>query len=197
MLLGLGDLTTRPIIAVVTTRTIIALITTRTVPAVEALAPVTAVASIRAFASIMAITTFLEGGLLGRFSHLLVTIDLVVDIIVAHAALVLILETCPVLAQDAKIMIRELQIIFRLNAVAGKLCVAGQALVFLKQLGGIATLAIVLPVSRLTTEILPPLSSTAAPAAALSIVDQILKSLRLVANPFASDRQGGAQKSAL
>jgi len=94
-------------------------------------------------------------------------------------------------------VIRELQIIFCLDAVAGKLRIARQALVFLKQLRGIASLTIILPVSRLAANILAPLSPTAAPAAALSIVDQILKSLRLVASPFASDGAGRRLSSAL
>ena len=75
-------------------------------------------------------------------------------------------------------MIRELQKIFGLDAVAGKLGVARHVLVFLEELRRIAALAIVLAVARLSAEILSPLSPTAAPAAALSIVDQIPTSLR-------------------
>jgi hypothetical protein len=76
-------------------------------------------------------------------------------------------------------MVCELQIIFGLDAVAGKLGVARHALVLFEQLGGIATLAIVLPIARLpATEVLAPALSPAAPAAALSIIDQMPTSLR-------------------
>jgi hypothetical protein len=75
-------------------------------------------------------------------------------------------------------MVRVLEIIFGLDAVARELGVARHALVFLEELRGIATLAIILPVPRLSAEVLAPLSPTAAPAAALSIVDQMPTSLR-------------------
>ena len=51
-------------------------------------------------------------------------------------------------------MVRELQIIFGLDAVARELRIARHALVFLEQLGGIAALAIVLAVARLSAEVL-------------------------------------------
>jgi hypothetical protein len=70
-------------------------------------------------------------------------------------------------------MVGELEIIFGLDPIARELSIARHALVFLEQLGGVAALAIILAVSRLSAEILPPLAPTAAPAAALSIVDQI------------------------
>jgi hypothetical protein len=62
--------------------------------------------------------------------------------------------------------------------------VARHALVFFKKLSGIAALAIVLPVPRLSAEVLAPLSPTTAPAAALSIIDQNPTSLRSVAFPL-------------
>jgi hypothetical protein len=52
--------------------------------------------------------------------------------------------------------------------------VARHALVFLEQLRGITALAILLPVAWLAAKVLAPLSTTTAPAAALSIIDQIL-----------------------
>jgi hypothetical protein len=96
-------------------------------------------------------------------------------------------------------MVRILQIIFALDAVAGKLRVARHALVFFEELRGIATLAIVLAVARLPAAEVPTstLSPTTAPAAALSIVDQILKSLDWLLAPFASGGQGGASAPAL
>jgi hypothetical protein len=75
-------------------------------------------------------------------------------------------------------VIGELEIIFGLHAVARELRVARHALVFLEELGGIAALAIVLAVPRLSAEIPSSLSPTAAPAAALSIIDQMPTSLR-------------------
>jgi len=89
-------------------------------------------------------------------------------------------------------VIRELQKIFGLNAVAGELGVSRHALVFFQQLGGVAALAIVLAVARLSAEVLPPLPTTAAPAAALSIIDQIHRPYAVSVSPFALGRQGGA-----
>ncbi len=88
-------------------------------------------------------------------------------------------------------MVRELQIIFGLDAVARELRVARHALVFLEQLGGIAALAIVLAVARLSAEVpTSPLSPTAAPAAALSIVDQMPTSLRSELAPLGLGQAG-------
>jgi len=73
-------------------------------------------------------------------------------------------------------MIRELQIIFGLDAIAPELRVARHALVFFEQLRGVATLAIVLAVAiRPAARILGPLTPAAATAATLlSIIDQML-----------------------
>jgi hypothetical protein len=102
-----------------------------------------------------------------------------VHFVVALATRILVFEAGAAFAQDAEIMVRELQEIFGLDAVARELGVARHALVFLEQLGGIAALAIVLAVARLSAEIsAAALSSTAAPAAALTIVDQMSTSLR-------------------
>jgi hypothetical protein len=70
-------------------------------------------------------------------------------------------------------MVGELEIIFGLNAIARELRVPCHALVLFEQLGGISALAIVLTVPRLSAEVRSPLTPTAAPAAALSIIDQI------------------------
>ena len=77
-------------------------------------------------------------------------------IIVALAARILILEARAAFAEHAEIMVRELQIIFGLDAVARELRVARHALVFFEQLGGIAALAIVLAVARLSAEVPAP-----------------------------------------
>ena len=113
-------------------------------------------------------------------------------IIIARATRILVLEAGTIFPQHAEIMLRVLKIIFGLDTVARELRVARHALVFLEQLGGIAALAVILPVARLTTEILAPLSTTAATAAALTIVDQMPTSLRSVACPLVSDGQGCA-----
>jgi hypothetical protein len=74
-------------------------------------------------------------------------------------------------------MVGELQIIFGLHPVAGELHVARHALIFFEQLRGIAALAVVLPVARLSAHALGPLPAAAAPAATLSIIDQMPTSL--------------------
>jgi len=76
-------------------------------------------------------------------------------------------------------MVRELKVIFGLNAVACELRVARHILVFLEQLRGIAALPIILPISGLP-HVLGSLSPATAPAAALTIVDQMPTSLRAV-----------------
>ena len=88
-------------------------------------------------------------------------------------------------------MVRILEIIFGLDAVARELGIARHALIFFEQLGGIAALAVVLPVARLSAEVpAAALSPAAAPAAALSIVDQMPTSLRRSFSPFGLSGQG-------
>jgi hypothetical protein len=68
----------------------------------------------------------------------------------------------------------ELKEIFGLDTVAGELGVACHAFVFFEELGGVAALAIILAIPRLSAEVpSASLSPTAAPAAALTIVDQM------------------------
>jgi hypothetical protein len=139
------------------------------------------------------------GSLFVRFHRLLVAF-VFVELVIALAARVLLLEAGAAFTQDAEIMVRELQIVFGLDAITSKLGIPRHTLVFLEQLGRVAALTIVLPVARLAaTEVLSPLSTlstSAAPAATLTIVDQIPTSLRSGSGPFASDRQGCAQASA-
>jgi hypothetical protein len=87
----------------------------------------------------------------------------------------LFLEARTILAEHAKIMVRILKKIFGLHTVARKLRIARHAFVFFEQLGGVAALAIVLTVPRLSAGVWAPLSTAAAPAAALSIIDQMLR----------------------
>ena len=86
----------------------------------------------------------------------------------------LFVEPRPGIAQHAEIMIRELKIIFGLDAVAGLLGVARHALVFLMQLGGIAALAIILAIAAIIVagHALGLLSTATATAATLTIIDQ-------------------------
>jgi hypothetical protein len=96
-------------------------------------------------------------------------------------------------------MIRELEIIFGLDTIAGKLRVTRHALVFLKQLRRIAALAIILAIARLsadTATAASALPTSTAPAAALTIIDQMPTSLRSSKSPFHLGRQGCAQASA-
>jgi len=139
--------------------------------AIEARAlTVTVTVTVRPGTTVVAVvSTDLFLASLGEFIVALILVTL----IIALATRVLFLEPRAALAQHAEIMVGELQVIFGLDAVARKLRVARHALVFLEQLGGVAALAIVLPVARLATEVLPPLAAAAAPAAALTIIDQI------------------------
>ena len=92
-------------------------------------------------------------------------------------------------------MIRELEIIFGLDAVARELRIARHAFVLFEQLGGIAALAIVLPVARLSAAEVPTpaLPTTTAPAAALTIIDQIHRPYAVSIAPFCPRTDRAAQ----
>lgn len=160
-----------------------------------ALGPVVAlraIVSIRPFAAlraIVAILTFRALLALGALGPIVKTVVAVVRVHVGIVAVAVVLHVIAALAplfvearlalpQHAEIMIRELKIIFGLDTVPSKLGIARHALVFLKQLGGITALTIILPVARLSAGIGTPwLAPAAATASALTIVDQICKSL--------------------
>jgi hypothetical protein len=111
-----------------------------------------------------------DGGVgLGHF-----VLTLVIILVVARSPL--IVETRLAIAENSEIMVRELQIIFGLDAVARELRVTRHALILLEQLRGVATLAIVLAIAGLSA--LASLAPATAPAAALTIVDQMSTSLR-------------------
>ena len=89
-----------------------------------------------------------------------------------------------IVGQDAEIMVRELQIIFRVHPIAHHLRIARHVPIFLEQLGSIATGAIVDPVAGITiatilatATTLTRIISAAAMATGLTIVDQVVKSL--------------------
>ena len=128
-----------------------------------------------------------------RLRLLLILILVLVGVVIVALAAALLLEAGAVLVEDAEIMVGILQIIFGLDAVALHLRVAGQALVFLQELRGIAALPVVLAVAGTGIACWaarPPPPPPAAPAAALTIVDQtkILtnggSTLPLPAGPF-------------
>ena len=156
-----------------------------------ALGPVIALRAFAAWFAVVAIAV-LAIAVAARRRALLVTVVIVIVLVfgagrfvaalvlvlVAAAALILLLEARAAVFQHAEIMVRELEVIFSLHAVAGKLHVARQGLVFLEQLSGIAALAIVLPIAiRTTGHSLGTLSTAAATATALTIVDQQFHSL--------------------
>lgn len=158
----------------------IASLSARTVAAAEAIVP------------IVPLRVIFRREFLTAFDELFFAVITFILIVALAALLVLIVEPRPIFAEHPEVMIRELQEIFGLHPIAGELRITRHALVFLEQLRRVATLAIVLPVTGLSAEILPPLPTTAAPAAALSIIDQIHRPYAVSFNPFASGRQGGA-----
>jgi hypothetical protein len=102
-----------------------------------------------------------------------VVIAVVIDILAARTAL--LVEFRPTFAQHAEIMVGELQPIFGLHSVTGKLRVTRQTLVFFEQLRGIATLALVAGVAPAVARHSRGTLSTAtatATRAVLTIIDQ-------------------------
>jgi hypothetical protein len=98
-----------------------------------------------------------------------------------------LLEARARLGEHTEIMIRELEVIFGVHPIALHLRIAGEILVFLEQLRGIATCATVDAVAvilttRVTTLRALLLPATAATAAGLTIVDQLLLSSSLKTN---------------
>src|SRR4029453_16400811 len=145
--------------------------------ALIALIPITAtalcLAALRAFAC-------LSLGL--SFDHLGAFVLVAVAILVAARALVL--ETGPALAEHSEIMIRVLQIIFRLHAVPAGRRLAGEAFVFREQLSGIAALPVVLAIAPASAgHSLWALPTAATTTAALTIIDQAVVPYRTGAIP--------------
>jgi hypothetical protein len=151
---------------------------------------VAALLSLLAFRALLTLVSLVAVGTaaLGGLDELLIAVILVGMLAALRA---LVLEAGAAFAEHAEIMVRILKIIFGLHAVARELRVARHALVLFQELGGIAALAIVLTVTRLSAEIPPStLSPTTAPAAALSVVDQVSTSLRSELPPFGIGQQG-------
>jgi len=124
-----------------------------------------------------AVTALLLPGLFDFFvvavggTKFFVAIIIAVEIFLVAATFValrlIFLLTDAMFFQDTEIMFRILQIIFRLNPVAGHLRITREALIFFQKLRGIATLAIILAVATTGVSL-----SSAAATAALTIVDQ-------------------------
>ena len=130
-----------------------------------------------------------------RSVHHLVVALILVEVVVALATRMLFLEAGAALAEHTEIMVCELQIIFALDAVACELRIARHALVFFKQLRRIAALPVILAITApgLSSEVRSPLTSTPAPAAALTIIDQIPTSLTR-SFPFCLEGQASARR---
>jgi hypothetical protein len=157
--------------------------------------PVAAIETVTAILPLLSLRTFLMLLALVAIATVTVSIDefSMAFVVLAIVAVLrtLILEAGAAFAEHSEIVIRILQIIFGLHAVARELRVARHALIFLQELGGIAALAIVLAVARLSTEVpTSTLSPTTAPAAALSIVDQMSTSLRSELAPLGNRAAG-------
>jgi hypothetical protein len=96
---------------------------------------------------------------------------------VITAGLTRVFRACPAFGHDPEIVIRELEIIFRQNTVALKLCLARQILVFLKHLRRIAarpvidTAAIILAA---TTVVARRTTTASATTALLTIIKQVI-----------------------
>jgi hypothetical protein len=145
-----------PIVALVADGPIVAIVAGGTLIAVVAIVP------------LVAIVVAVVGGDGG----LVLILVLVRPVIVALAPL--LLEADPAFVEHPEIMLGILEIIFGLDAVALKLRVAGERLVFLEKLAGIAARAVLRPavagVRRLVRRAWA--APAAAPAAVLTIVYQ-------------------------
>jgi hypothetical protein len=111
---------------------------------------------------------------------ILVTIVRRHEIITPRARL-LLFKTRAAFGQYAKVMIRKLQIIFGRHTIALHLRIAGQCLIFLMELGGIAARAIVDAITALGAPAIATIgprrttcaAATATTTAVLTIVDQL------------------------
>jgi hypothetical protein len=139
------------------------------------------------FLAVPAILAF--AALLEAVLAFLLVVHVLAEIVAARRRRALLVETAAALAQHAEIMIRELQIIFGVDAIALRLRVAREALIFFEQLGGIAAGAVVDAIATILAAgltIARLLTATAATTAVLTIIYQlglILQSLVAVTTP--------------
>jgi hypothetical protein len=174
----IGGIAIARVIAVHAIAAILARFALLTVPAILTVAPaIFALLTLAVLATIIA-RLLLAAGLLGVGGNLVAVLIeafiLVVERILAATALVLVgvllLEAAAAFGEDAEIMIRELQIIFGVDAIALALRIGGERLVFFQQLAGVATGAIVDPVARIGVAPTLALSTPTATAAGLTII---------------------------
>jgi hypothetical protein len=152
-----------------------------------AVAAVEAVTARLAILALGALRTLLEAVLVALAVHQLV----VPLVIILVAGRTLVFEAGAGFPEHAEIVIRELEIIFGLDTVAGELGVAGHVLVLFEQLRGIAAAALVTAVaaSAASPETLRTLTPTTATAAALAIVHQARRSLNTGAEHILEARE--------
>src|SRR5205085_489184 len=130
------------------------------IAAIEAVAAVLPLLAFRTFLMLLALRALFTVGT-ATFASLDEFAIAVVLIAIVAVLTTLVLEAGPAFAEHSEIVIRILQIIFSLHAVSRELRVARHALVFFQELGGIAALAIILAVARLSAEVpASPLSPT-------------------------------------
>lgn len=116
--------------------------------------------------------------LVGSGFHRQLFVALILVVVTGTALSLLLFKARAAILQDAEIMIGVLEVIFGLDAVAGELGIAREALVFLHELGGIAALAVILTVATgVARHSLRTLSAAATTTAALTIIDQLVVSL--------------------
>ena len=101
-----------------------------------------------------------------------------IEVVALAAHRLLVVRSAALVREDTEIMIRELQIIFGVDAITRHLRVAGHVLVFLEQLRGIAPRATVDPVAAVALSMAAAATltllatTTAATATVLTVVDQ-------------------------
>ncbi len=182
---------TRPIFALCT------LLTLGTVVALDALLTLGTVVALRTLLTlrtVVALRTLVAEAITARLDlveprlllgadriALVAEVVTVVELIevVTLAAHRLVVGTTALIGKNAEIMIRELQIIFRVDPVAGHLGVTGHVLVLFEQLGRVAACAAVDAIAAVTLPLATAAAltllatTTAATAAVLTVVDQI------------------------
>ncbi len=188
---------TRPIFALGTVVALCTLLTLGTVVALDALLTLGTVVALRTLLTlrtVVALRTLVAEAITARLdlveARLLLGADriaLVAEVVtvvelievVTLAAHRLVVGTTALIGKNAEIMIRELQIIFRVDPVAGHLGVAGHVLVLFEQLGRVAACAAVDAIAAVTLPLATAAAltllatTTAATAAVLTVVDQI------------------------
>jgi hypothetical protein len=152
-----------PFLAIVTPAAIGASDALRALIAIKTIVPIPTIAVV---AIITIVTIVADTG------RLVLIIILVGRIIIALAPL--LLEAGAAFVQHTEIMVRELQIIFGLDAITLKLGVPSQGFIFLKKLARISARAVFLTIVSRVRRLVRRAGSAAAaaPAAVLTIVDQ-------------------------